>query len=203
MPREIRCRLTGYAVERPANWRNLLAALDELAGMYSFERRGIRLVRVNDTAQLVTAPEYADAVRTALEMRRAPALSQPSLEVLAIIAANQPTTRAYIEQVRGVDSSYTVGALMEKGIVEEAGRLDVPGRPMLLRTTPEFLRIFGVSSYEELAELPEIQKLRAETPKPEERENGHADFGSYIGRRNQSEWMCTLADAPEILTENT
>lgn len=144
----------------------LAAALDDLAGMYSFDRRGIRLVRVNDTAQLATAPEYAEQVRAALEMRRAPALSQPSLEVLAIIAANQPTTRAYIEQVRGVDSSYTVGVLMEKGIVEEAGRLDVPGRPMLLRTTPEFLRIFGVSSYAELAELPEIRALRAEEPKP-------------------------------------
>lgn len=146
----------------------LAAALDDLAGLYSYDRRGIRLVRVNDTAQLVTAPEYADHVRAALEMRRAPALSQPSLEVLAIIAANQPTTRAYIEQVRGVDSSYTVGVLMDKGIIEEAGRLDVPGRPMLLRTTPEFLRIFGVSSYEELAELPEIRALRAEEPKPAE-----------------------------------
>lgn len=146
----------------------LSQALDELGGVYRFERRGIRLVCVNDTAQLVTAAEYADSVRTALEMRRAPALSQPSLEVLAIIAANQPTTRAFIEQVRGVDSSYTVSVLMDKGIVEEAGRLDVPGRPMLLRTTPEFLRIFGVSSYEELAELPEIQALRAEMPKSEE-----------------------------------
>ena len=146
----------------------LAAALDDLAGLYSYDRRGIRLVRVNDTAQLVTAPEYADQVRAALEMRRAPALSQPSLEVLAIIAANQPTTRAYIEQVRGVDSSYTVGVLMDKGIIEEAGRLDVPGRPMLLRTTPEFLRIFGVSSYEELAELPEIRALRAEEPKAAE-----------------------------------
>lgn len=148
----------------------LEAALTELEGFYRYERRGIRLVRVGDTAQLATAPEYADAIREALEMRRAPALSQPSLEVLAIIAANQPTTRAYIEQVRGVDSSYTVGVLMDKGIVEEAGRLDVPGRPMLLRTTPEFLRIFGVSSYEELSELPEIMALRAEAPRDEEKD---------------------------------
>ena len=151
-------------------------ALTELAGQYSYDRRGIRLVRVNDTAQLVTAPEYADYIRAALEMRRTPALSQPSLEVLAIIAANQPTTRAYIEQVRGVDSSYTVSALMDKCIIEEAGRLDVPGRPMLLRTTAEFLRIFGVSSYEELAELPEIRALRAEEPaKPEEAEEAAGD----------------------------
>ena len=142
----------------------LRGALEELEGYYRYERRGIRLVRVQGTAQLVSAPEYADSIRAALEMRRTPALSQPSLEVLAIIAANQPTTRAYIEQVRGVDSSYTVGVLMDKGIVEEAGRLDVPGRPMLLRTTPEFLRIFGVSSYEELANLPEIRALKAEEP---------------------------------------
>lgn len=180
----------------------LSQALDELAGMYSFERRGIRLVRVNDTAQLVTAPEYADAVRTALEMRRSPALSQPSLEVLAIIAANQPTTRAYIEQVRGVDSSYTVGTLMEKGIVEEAGRLDVPGRPVLLRTTPEFLRIFGVSSYEELAELPEIQKLRAETPKPEDGKTDMLTSGP-TSEEEPKRVDVQASDAPEILTENT
>ena len=153
----------------------LAAALDDLEGMYRFERRGIRLVRVNETAQLVTAAEYAEQVRNALEMRRAPALSQPSLEVLAIIAANQPTTRAYIEQVRGVDSAYTVGALMDKGIIEEAGRLDVPGRPMLLRTTPEFLRIFGVSSYEELAELPEIRALRAEEAVKTEEQNAESE----------------------------
>lgn len=163
----------------------LTAALDELAGLYSYDRRGIRLVRVNDTAQLATAPEYADHVRAALEMRRAPALSQPSLEVLAIIAANQPTTRAYIEQVRGVDSSYTVSALMDKGIVEEAGRLDVPGRPMLLRTTAEFLRIFGVSSYEELAELPEIRALRPAEPEPQA-ENAAAETDGETSREDGS-----------------
>ncbi len=179
----------------------LAAALDDLAGLYSYDRRGIRLVRVNETAQLVTAPEYADHVRAALEMRRAPALSQPSLEVLAIIAANQPTTRAYIEQVRGVDSSYTVGVLMDKGIVEEAGRLDVPGRPMLLRTTPEFLRIFGVSSYEELAALPEICALRAEEPQQTEGVPAPAEnTGASAGEENAAEveeksGICGAAEA--------
>lgn len=131
-------------------------ALTELAGQYSYDRRGIRLVRVNDTAQLVTAPEYADYIRAALEMRRTPALSQPSLEVLAIIAANQPTTRAYIEQVRGVDSSYTVSMLVERGLIEESGRLEVPGRPILFRTTDVFLRTMGISSLSELPPLPEV-----------------------------------------------
>jgi segregation and condensation protein B len=144
------------------NALELEAALFALAGLYSYDSRGIRLVRVGDTAQLVSAPEYAEEIRAALEMRRTPALSGPSLEVLAIIAANQPTTRAYIEQVRGVDSSYTVGSLMDKGIIEEAGRLDVPGRPILLKTTDEFLRIFGVSSIDELKALPEVAALRAE-----------------------------------------
>ena len=128
---------------------------------------GIRLVRVNDTAQLATAPEYAEQVRAALEMRRAPALSQPSLEVLAIIAANQPTTRAYIEQVRGGGQLLYGGRFDGKrGIVEEAGASRRPWPLPAARTTPEFLRIFGVSSYAELAELPEIRALRAEELKP-------------------------------------
>lgn len=139
----------------------LAAALDALKTEYEDKNRGIRLTCVNDTAMLSSAPEYADCVRRALEMRRAPALTQPSLEVLAIIAANQPTTRAYIEQVRGVDSSYTVSSLMDKGFIREAGRLDVPGRPMLIETTEEFLRVFGVNSLDELNEMPEIAALKA------------------------------------------
>ena len=125
-----------------------------LADEYRHDRRGIRLVRLENSWQMCSAPEYADVIRQALESRKPPKLSQPALEVLAIVAYFQPVTRAYVEQVRGVDSSYTVGLLLERGLICEAGRLNVPGRPMQFRTTKDFLRAFGLSSLEELPELP-------------------------------------------------
>lgn len=126
-----------------------------LADYYSFERRGIRLLRLENTLQLCSAPEHADLIRKALESRKPPKLSQPALEALCVIAYFQPTTKAYVEQVRGVDSSYTIGLLSERGLIEECGRLSVPGRPILYRTTSEFLKTFGLSSLEELPELPD------------------------------------------------
>ena len=117
-----------------------------LADHYSYERRGI-------SWQMCSAPEQAGYVRKALENRKPSKLSQPALEVLAIIAYFQPVTRAYIEQVRGVDSSYTVGLLLERGLIREAGRLAVPGRPMQFRTTKDFLRSFGLASLEDLPNL--------------------------------------------------
>ena len=126
-----------------------------LADTYSYERRGIRLLQLGDSYQLCSAPEYAGRIRRAFERRKPPQLSQPALEVLSIIAYFQPTTRAYVEQVRGVDSSYTINLLLERGLIEEAGRLSVPGRPMLFRTTAQFLRCFSLSSLEELPPLPE------------------------------------------------
>ena len=128
--------------------------LQRLGDYYAFERRGIRLVRMEDSYQLCSAPEYADMIRRAFEIRKTAKLSQPALEVLAIIAYYQPTTRAYVDQVRGVDSSYTVGILLERKLIEEAGRLAVPGRPMQFRTTHHFLRTFGLTSLDELPELP-------------------------------------------------
>ena len=135
--------------------------LQKLADYYSFERRGIRLIRMADTWQLCSAPEYADCIRRAFEIRKPAKLSQPALEVLTIVAYYQPTTRAYIDQIRGVDSSYSVGALLTKGLIEECGRLNVPGRPILYQTTPDFLRTFGLES---LAELPEIEKIKFGKP---------------------------------------
>jgi len=130
------------------------AVAQRLADRYSFERRGMRLLKMDNTYQLCSAPEYADVVRKTFESRRPARLSQPALEVLAIVAYFQPTTRAYVDQVRGVDSSYTMGLLVERDLIEECGRLAVPGRPVLFRTTKTFLRSFGLSSLEELPELP-------------------------------------------------
>ena len=131
--------------------------LRRLEDYYAYERRGIRLVRMEDSYQLCSAPDYADAIRKAFEIRRSAKLSQPALEVLTIIAYYQPTTRAYVDQVRGVDSSYTMGLLLERGLIEECGRMQVPGRPHLYRTTKEFLRVFHLGSLEELPEMPGIE----------------------------------------------
>lgn len=148
-----------------------------LMDYYSYERRGLRLVKLDTSYQLCSAPEYADMIRKTFESRKPAKLSPPALEVLAIIAYYQPTTRAYVDQVRGVDSSYTVGLLLDRELIEECGRLAVPGRPILYRTTPTFLRSFGLATLEDLPELPNtsaedgqitmemqsaIEKLRAE-----------------------------------------
>lgn len=133
----------------------LKPVIDRLADFYSYERRGIRLLRIDHCVQLASAPEYADRVRRAMETRRPPQLSQAALESLAVIAYFQPTTKAYVEQIRGVDSSYTIGLLSDRGLIEECGRLAVPGRPILYRTTQSFLRSFGLKTLDELPELPD------------------------------------------------
>lgn len=130
------------------------AVCQRLADQYSYERRGIRLVRLENCYQLCSAPEYAEYIRKAFESRKPARLSQPALEVLAIIAYYQPTTKAYVDQIRGVDSSYTVGLLTDRELIEECGRMAVPGRPILYRTTQNFLRSFGLSGLEDLPELP-------------------------------------------------
>lgn len=144
----------GLEVDRPT----LDAVAQRLMDKYSYERRGIRLVRLDTSYQLCSAPEHAAHIRKTLEGRKPARLSQPALEVLAVIAYYQPVTRAYVDQVRGVDSSYTVGLLLERELIEEAGRLAVPGRPVLFRTTKNFLRSFGLTSLEELPELPDTSQ---------------------------------------------
>lgn len=165
--KEIESAIEGilFAAGDPVGVERLCMALDldratvdavcqRLADYYSYERRGVRLLRLENSYQLCSAPEHADCIRRAFESRRPARLSQPALEVLAIIAYYQPATRAYVDQIRGVDSSYTVGLLLERELIEECGRLAVPGRPIQYRTTQTFLRSFGLSSLDELPELP-------------------------------------------------
>jgi len=147
----------------------IISALDELADSLAYERRGIRIVRLEKGYQMVSSGEMADYVTKCLETRKPPKLSSSQLEALTIIAYYQPATKAMVEQIRGVDSAYSIGALLNKKLIEEAGRLNVPGRPIQYRTTPDFLRTFGLSSLEE---LPPIEKISfgepietAETPK--------------------------------------
>lgn len=131
-------------------------ALQRLMDYYAYERRGIRLLRVEDSWQLCSAPDHADAIRRAFEIRKPAKLSQPALEALTIIAYYQPTTRAYVDQIRGVDSAYTMSLLLDRKLIEECGRLQVPGRPHLYRTTSQFLRAFHLTNLEDLPDLPDF-----------------------------------------------
>ena len=128
--------------------------INQLSDYYRFERRGIRLLRMDNAYQLCSAPEHSDIIRRTFESRKPSQLSRSALEALTIVAYYQPVTRAYVDQMRGVDSSYTLGLLLEKDLIEECGRLQVPGRPILYRTNKNFLRAFGLSSLEELPPLP-------------------------------------------------
>ena len=140
-------------------------AADALANALAFERRGIRILKLEKGYQMVSSGEMADYVTKALETRKPPKLSSSQLESLTIIAYYQPATKAIVEQIRGVDSAYSISALMNKKLIEEAGRLNVPGRPIQYRTTPDFLRTFGLSSLEE---LPPIEKITFGEPLSEE-----------------------------------
>lgn len=131
--------------------RNLIESMSR-----EYDGRGIQLLLYPDTCQLTTREVFAPYIREALGIKRGGNLSNSSLEVLAVVAYNQPVTRAYIDTVRGVDSSYAVTSLLDKNLIEAVGRLDAPGRPMLYGTTDKFLRVFGLGS---LAELPETEAL--------------------------------------------
>lgn len=132
------------------------AVMSQMLERYNEGEGGIALLKLGDCYQLASRREYCDYVKKALDNRREAFLSAAALEVLAIIAYNQPITRGYVSQVRGVDCSEIIDKLEEKELVEECGKLDAPGRPRLFRTTPEFLRIFGLSALTDLPDLDEI-----------------------------------------------
>ena len=136
--------------------------ISELMGEYDSDGRGMKIVRLIDSYQMCSSAEYSEYVRRALDKRRNTPLSNSALEILSIVAYNQPVTKSYIEQIRGVDCFYGVNSLVEKGLLEEKGRLDAPGRPILYGTTMEFLRVFGISK---LADLPALPKMK--TPEEE------------------------------------
>ena len=162
-----------FAAGHPLTYEKLAAALgvseeycrdlvEKFASVYNNDGafpRGILLVRFPDSCQLCTKEQYGEEIKIALGIRRSGNLSQSLLEVLAVIAYNQPTTRTFVDTVRGVDSGYAVNALLEKNLIEPCGRLDTPGRPTLYRTTEDFLRVFGISSLEELPSV----KLKSDT----------------------------------------
>lgn len=132
------------------------AAAGELEKLYEKYDHSLRVLRLNDKLQICTAPEYNAIITKILEQRKPPSLSQSALETLAIVAYYQPATNAYISRVRGVDSTYTISSLTEKGLIEPKGRLEAPGRPTLYGTTDLFLRTMGVTSLDELPRLPDM-----------------------------------------------
>lgn len=131
--------------------------VSELMTEYEADNRGFKIVRLNESYQMCSNNKYGEQVRQALDHRRNTPLSNAALEILSIVAYNQPVTKSYVEQIRGVDCFYGINSLIEKGLLEEKSRLDAPGRPILYGTTDEFLRVFGVS---ELADLPALPKLK-------------------------------------------
>lgn len=136
----------------------ILLCLDALQNKYEADDGGICLLKLDTKYQLCSKKEYVDAVRDVLDLKRNAPLSQAAFEVLAIVAYNQPITKPYIEQIRGVDCSGVVNTLCQRGLVEEKGRLDVPGRPVLYGTTADFLRCFSLNSLDDLPELPQNDK---------------------------------------------
>lgn len=151
-----RVELSRLAMTLEADEKDVQQAVEALADELAYNRRGIRILKLEKGYQMVSSGEMADYITRALETRKPPRLSSSQLEALTIIAYYQPATKAMVEQIRGVDSSYSIGALLNKKLIEEAGRLNVPGRPIQYKTTPDFLRTFGISSLEE---LPAIDKV--------------------------------------------
>jgi segregation and condensation protein B len=127
-------------------------------------KRGITLLVFEETCQFCTKEQYAPYIREALGIRRGGNLSASSMEVLAVVAYNQPVTRSFVDQVRGVDSSYAFNSLIDKALIEACGRLDAPGRPMLYVTTEKFLRVFGINSLSELPATETMLPPKEETP---------------------------------------
>ena len=138
------------------------ACIDELIKEYSLPTKGVRIIRLNKSVQMTTDKQYGNIVRKIMDMKKNTPLSQAAMEVLAVVAYNQPVTKAFVEQVRGVDCSGVIGSLCQKGLIEEKGRLELPGRPLLYGTTEHFLRCFSIENLEGLPKLPEKEEKEQE-----------------------------------------
>ena len=144
--------------------------LEELVKDYENDKHGIAVIKLNDSYLMCNKKQHGEAIRRVMDIKKNTPLSQAALEVLAVIAYNQPVTKAFIEQVRGVDCSGVIGSLTTKNLIEEKGRLELPGRPLLYGTTENFLRCFQISSLDELPELPKQQENKDENSEEENTE---------------------------------
>lgn len=145
--------------------------LEELTEEFNSQNHGFKIMRYKDSYQFVTHKEYEEQIRRVMDLNRKKPLSQAAMEVLAVIAYNQPVTKAFVEQIRGVDCSGVIGSLTIKGLIEERGRLELPGRPLLYGTTENFLRCFNISSIEELPTIPQSDKEENSEENTSEKEN--------------------------------
>ncbi|MDP4119736.1 MAG: SMC-Scp complex subunit ScpB [Bacillota bacterium] len=136
--------------------------LESLRADYCDEQKGLEIIRLDDSYQMVTKKEHAEVIRSVMDLKRNLPLSQAAMEVLAVIAYNQPVTKAFVEQVRGVDCSGVIGSLTVKNLIEEKGRLELPGRPLLYGTTENFLRVFSLKNINELPQLPDREDVLVE-----------------------------------------
>ncbi len=141
----------------------VVKVMEALEKKLNEQKSGLELLRLDNTYQLATKAEYADYIKKMFDIRRRTPLSPAALEVLAVVAYNQPVTKSFIEQVRGVDCSGVVTTLVEKGLIEERGRLELPGKPLLYGTTKNFLRCFGINDLSELPPLPKNENAEEST----------------------------------------
>lgn len=156
-------------------------SLNQLSEKYSSEESGLCLLKLEDMYQLCTKRAFAESIRNVIEVKKNAPLSQAAFEVLAIVAYNQPVTKSFIEQIRGVDCSAVITNLCQKSLIEEKGRLDLPGRPLIYGTTPEFLRCFCISSLDELPELPDKEKNDENSANMQEDLNLEVDENEKLG----------------------
>lgn len=163
--------------------------LEELTEEFNSQNHGFKIMRYKDSYQFVTHKEYEEQIRRVMDLNRKKPLSQAAMEVLAVIAYNQPVTKAFVEQIRGVDCSGVIGSLTIKGLIEERGRLELPGRPLLYGTTENFLRCFNISSIEELPTIPQSDK----------EENSEENSEENISEKENSE--DTVTGTPEEIIE--
>ncbi len=159
-----------------------------IAAKYDDTNSGIKVVKMDKKYQICTRKEYAEQVRDILDMKKNAPLSQAAFEVLAVVAYNQPITKAYIEQVRGVDCSGVISTLCQKGLIEEVGRLELPGRPLIYGTTAEFLKCFCINSLDDLPDIPELNEKSVEEQEAEiEMEKIEAEIEESVKEETDSE----------------
>lgn len=173
---------------------------DELMAEYMGADRGITIIKLDKAYQMVSVKEYAKEIRTVMDLRRNTPLSQAALEVLAVIAYNQPVTKAFVEQVRGVDCSGVIGSLTTKDLIEEKGRLELPGRPLIYGTTENFLRCFSLSSLDDLPEPPE-KAGASETEAEQESEEANGQLSIFDTNTDSSDVI--TATVEEIVDKAT
>lgn len=166
--------------------RSLREIIKKMMDEYNFDRRGIHIIQLEDSYQMCTRGEYHDYVAMLAEPRRKQSLSNAAIEVLAIVAYKQPVTRSTIENIRGVNCDYVVNRLIERGLIEEVGRLDAPGRPLLFGTTTEFLRCFGIST---LVDLPSYDSL------------GKSEEGAQLEMELEQLTMPNIPNIPNIIID--